>query len=600
MFDDLLLWDAANLAGLSLLVIAALWLRYTARHDSLAAHVKLGDTTGVPSTFPYIFPLLGSLPVTYLWDPRAFVLNRKNFFQSAHPVLVKILTQEFYVIRGPENVKALFKNSWMCTSIPFVKFALGYAFGLPAKALSLYDKDDSGGGHVPHPGSNVEARNRIDYLVYQSLVRFLEGKGLSPFWNRFVDNITQQLHGLNDRIGSDWEYHADLMKVVGDETTVSIINAFCGPHLLRLNPHFLQDYWDFDRNLQTYLQGTALEEHRKRIPLTSSAGIPWFLAPRADAARKRVLNAVKIWQQHARDHFNDSAISADGDDPFWGSSFFRERQEIFLKWTVSTTLPSHPRILEQYGRELYCGLHLSFEPVSADIVYRARNSISAASWAIYDIYRDPEMLASVRAEVDACVLKSPDGRIRFDIDQLLRLPVLQAVYAETLRLRMHFYIIRMPDRVDINIRDWIIPRRKVIVTPTTVAHMDSGVWNTGLKNEHPVDKFWIGRFLKYPSTGDTGNTQPHNAISSSEFSTKGLEGSWIPYGGGPRQCPGRHFAKRQILLTIALMVSLFDCEILEEGKGVQEDFTLMGFGSGVSHPIGRVPMRIRRRSNSKM
>lgn len=174
-----------------------------------------------------------------------------------HPVLVKILTQEFYVIQGPENIKALFKSSWACTSIPFVKFALGYAFGLPAKALTLYDKDDSGGGHVPQPGSTVEARNRIDYRVYQSLVRFLEGKRLLPFWNRFADNITQQLYSLHDHIGPDWDHCADLMKMVGDEATVSILKAFCGPYLLSLNPHFLEDYWEFDRNLQTYLQGTA-------------------------------------------------------------------------------------------------------------------------------------------------------------------------------------------------------------------------------------------------------------------------------------------------------------------------------------------------------
>ncbi len=236
----------------------------------------------------------------------------------------------------------------------------------------------------------------------------------------------------------------------------------------------------------------------------------------------------------------------------------------------------------------------------ANFSYRVRNSISAASWTIFETYRDPELLASVRAEVDACALKGPDDRIRFDVDQLLRLPVLQAVYAETLRLRMHFYIIRMPDRVDINIRDFVIPRRKVIVTPTTVAHMDSKAWDTGLKNEHPVDQFWIGRFLKYPSENAHGNTQQHDPACSPIFSTKELEGSWIPYGGGPRQCPGRHFAKRQILLTTALMVSLFDCEILEEGRNVQEDFTLKGFGSGVSHPSGKVPMRIRRRGTNSM
>ncbi|KAL9620892.1 MAG: hypothetical protein Q9160_004675 [Pyrenula sp. 1 TL-2023] len=481
-----------------------------------------------------------------------------NFFQSAHPVLVKILTQEFYVIRGPENIKALFKSSGACTSIPFVKFALGHAFGLPAKALSLYDKDNSGGGHVPHPGSRVEARNRIDYRVYQSLIRFLEGDRLLPFWYRFADNITQQLYCLHDCIGSEWEYRDDLMKVIGDEATVSIFNALCGPYLLSLNPHFLQDYWDFDRNLQTYLQG-----------------VPRFLARRAYFIRKRCLDTVKVWQQHARDHCKDSAISADSDDPFWGSSFFRERQKMFLE-------------MDGFDYDA-----IASEDFGA--IWALRNSVTAASWTIFEIYRDPELLNSVRTEVNTCASKDVDGRIRFDIDRLLRLPILQAVYAETLRLRMHFYIIRMPDRVDINIQNWIIPRKKVIVTPTTVAHMDSEAWSTGLKDEPPIDQFWIGRFLRYPSKGGHGNTQPHESASTPIFSTKEHEGSWIPYGGGPRQCPGRHFAKRQILLTTALMVSLFDCEILGEGRNVKEDFTLKGFGSGISHPAAKVPTKLRRR-----
>ncbi|KAI2463060.1 cytochrome P450 [Annulohypoxylon bovei var. microspora] len=564
MFFNLVSLHGANLGAAALLLIAALWFRYAARRDKFMVYEKRDDAKGAPSTFPYIFPLLGSLPVAYLWNPRAFVLNPNNFFQSAHPVRVKILTQEFYVIWGPENVKAFFRNSWACTSIPFVKFALGYAFGLSSKALSLYDRDDSGGGPVPHEGSTVEARNRIDYRNYQTLIRFLEGKGLLPFWNRFTDNITQQLYGLYDRIGSDWDYRADLMDVVGDEATVSILNALCGPYLLRLNPHFLQDYWDFDRNLQTYLQG-----------------VPWFLAPRAYAVRKRVLDAVKAWQQHARHHYDESAVGADGDDPFWGSSFFRERQDMFLE-------------MDGYDYDAIASQDFG-------AIWAARNSITSASWAIFEIFRDPELLASIRVEVDACAFTGADGRIRFHIDQLLRLPILQAVYAETLRLRMDFYIIRMPDRVDMNIKDWIIPRRKVIVTPTTVAHMDSKTWNTGLNNEHPVDQFWIGRFLKSPpKSAHSINTQTPHDPASPTFSIKEFEGSWIPYGGGPRQCPGRHFAKRQILLTTALMVSLFDCEILNEGKDVQGDSTLKGFGSGVSYPSAKVPVKIRHRDRSNM
>lgn len=144
----------------------------------------------------------------------------------------------------------------------------------------------------------------------------------------------------------------------------------------------------------------------------------------------------------------------------------------------------------------------------------------------------------------------------------------------------------MPDRVDMNIQGSIIPRQKVIVAPTTVAHMDPEAWSTGMNGEHPLDQFWAGRFLSYPSK-PTSRSMP-------EFSSKIIGGSWVPFGGGPQQCPGRHFAKRQILLTIAMMVSLFDCEVLDES--VREDFTLWGFGSGVSNPVGKVPFRIRRRT----
>jgi len=214
---------------------------------------------------------------------------------------------------------------------------------------------------------------------------------------------------------------------------------------------------------------------------------------------------------------------------------------------------------------------------------------------VFEIYRDPELLAIIRAEVDACVLDRTDDLIQFDVDRLLRLPFLQAVYAETLRLRMHFYIVRMPDKADLDIRGRVIPRRKTVVTLTTVAHMDKEAWNTGLNDEHPLDQFWPGRFLKYSPEDANGNGQSQTTTSPPTFSTKENEGSWIPYGGGPRQCPGRHFAKRQTLLTMALMVSLFDCEILEGGKNVQEDLTLKGFGSGISHPAGSVPVRIRQR-----
>jgi hypothetical protein len=165
------------------------------------------------------------------------------------------LHYEFYVVQGADNIKALFKNSWASTSTAFSKFALGYAFGLPAQPLGLYDRDDSGSGHVPHSHSQVEPRNRIDYRDHQTLVRLLEGKGLSPLSERFASDITERLHDLYTGLCSGSREYTDLMRFVGDMTTTSTLDALCGPYLLKLNPGFVEDFWVFDRNLQTYLQG---------------------------------------------------------------------------------------------------------------------------------------------------------------------------------------------------------------------------------------------------------------------------------------------------------------------------------------------------------
>lgn len=60
-------------------------------------------------------------------------------------------------------------------------------------------------------------------------------------------------------------------------------------------------------------------------------GIPRIFAPKAYAIRDRCIHALKIWQEHARGNFTSSAIGPDGDDEFWGSRSFRERNAMSLE-----------------------------------------------------------------------------------------------------------------------------------------------------------------------------------------------------------------------------------------------------------------------------
>lgn len=67
----------------------------------------------------------------------------------------------------------------------------------------------------------------------------------------------------------------------------------------------------------------------------------------------------------------------------------------------------------------------------------------------------------------------------------------------------------------------------------------------------------------------------------------------MAFGGGVHACPGRHFAKREVLRTIALLVTLFDVEVMDE-RGAME-MSAVKFGFGLLGPTGKVPARMRRR-----
>lgn len=77
------------------------------------------------------------------------------------------------------------------------------------------------------------------------------------------------------------------------------------------------------------------------------------------------------------------------------------------------------------------------------------------------------------------------------------------------------------------------------------------------------------------------------------FSLRGLEGVWIPFGGGPRACPGRHLARHHMLVIVAAMVMLFDIEITAGEHALRDSHANHGLGTLL--PVGKVPFSIRRR-----
>ena len=208
----------------------------------------------------------------------------------------------------------------------------------------------------------------------------------------------------------------------------------------------------------------------------------------------------------------------------------------------------------------------------------------------------------------------------FDINSLSRQPLLQSVYAEILRLYISVFLTRCDERSDVRVNDWLLPKNKIILVSSDPAHFDPEIWNS-TDGQHPPAAFWPERFLVRKDAHNAAvprkttllhnaedNPAPHgrqlgiespsppNSDSDTKtpckFTLNNRNGSWIPYGGGSRACPGRHFAKQEILVTVAMLLADFDIEILGDESALEIQSGRFGLGAQV--PVGRIPVRIKR------
>jgi cytochrome P450 len=421
---------------------------------------------------------------------------------------------------------------------------LRYVFSLPKSAAQTYYNDDSGEHEKPHEDSSVESHNRVDFLTRSSFVKFLTGPGLAPLSARFEHNISEGLNCLAP--SQSWIPITDLMDVFQHHVSGAVIDAMCGHFLLKQHPTFLSDFWKIDHNIMTLFTRT-----------------PQFMARNAYRSRDRALDAVKAWHAWAKDNFDPAAIGPDGDDPYWGTKFFRERQDMFLNMTG-------------FNADAVASQELAF-------IWGANtNAIISAFWVTLEVFKDPEILATIRDEVEDCIKPDVTGQVAFDLPKLLKKPFLQAVLSETLRLRVNGFLVRRPMRESLKIHEWTIPKDRFCLTSSTPGHMDPNVWCQGANAAHAVTDFWPGRFLK-----------PNKSTGQMEFSLKGTEGSWMPFGGGIHMCPGKVFAKHVICLSVATMVTRYDCIVTAKVKDME--MSTRNFGFGTSAPVGKVPVLMRRR-----
>jgi cytochrome P450 len=212
------------------------------------------------------------------------------------------------------------------------------------------------------------------------------------------------------------------------------------------------------------------------------------------------------------------------------------------------------------------------------------NVIPASFWYLFEALSSEGLLDETRNEL-ARTLGGPNAIFddMFEPAKLTNNDLLQSIYAETLRLHVITLIVRTAKK-EHNIGKWLFAKDQGLIVSSHVEHLNAQ-WDSN-DGQHPFTTFHPGRFL-VQDQHTPGEQTP-------KFSMDGRQGQWIPFGLGEHMYPGRHFAKQEMIINFAVLVSAFDIELLTP-KGWRPEDNLNSYGFGTQQPKQKTPSRVRRR-----
>ncbi|KAL0542195.1 hypothetical protein IC582_022290 [Cucumis melo] len=161
-------------------------------------------------------------------------------------------------------------------------------------------------------------------------------------------------------------------------------------------------------------------------------------------------------------------------------------------------------------------------------------SATIIQWAMAYLLQNPKVMSKAKEELNQIIGR---GNAIIEESQIEKLPYLQAIIKETLRLQSSLLLPRK-SQSQVTISGYTIPKGTQIIVNLWALGRDSNIW------EQP-NCFMPERFF-----GD--------------LNTKGRDFGFIPFGSGRRICPGKPLGVRVVHLIVGSLVHWFDWK-LEDG-----------------------------------
>ncbi|KAH6652390.1 putative cytochrome P450 [Truncatella angustata] len=440
------------------------------------------------------------------------ILNKKGLAQF------NLVNNRVFVVRGQENIQTVFGSSHRLGTEPiFVSFFFPVFYRMPKEDARRFARDLSGSGRLPAPGhEHLPAEKRIWQGYEHLFTKWMSQRGtcLQPITEHLVQCYSRRLEECFavDKLTTISLFDFCKQLVMGSYT-----EATFGPRIFEINPNLIQAFWELD----------------SQIPVLALR-IPGWLYAKPYKKQEAFFDMIRKWKASALANFDVNGPAVDSNwEPNFGARINRE----VLFWIKENG----------FSDEFATG------SLSMFVFGMSTNSIPITMWMIIYMLKDNGILQLIRKDLATVFTTDPKtGERRMNVDKLVKLPLMQSIFTEVLRLHMNFNLLRHVNE-SMNIDGNTVAKGSLLSVPMVMAHYDEDDWKN---EEHPVTEFWAERHITWV---ERTNAQGE-VVTERAFTVASRPSSYFPFGGGRHICPGRYLAKRLIFVATAVFISRFEIE----------------------------------------
>ncbi|KEF56519.1 uncharacterized protein A1O9_06706 [Exophiala aquamarina CBS 119918] len=472
-----------------------------------------------PPMLPYALPWLGHAMEFLSEEPGSFwrMLRDKLRATGTEVDICTILLggQKAHVISSAAAVQALFKDKSVSRELFNHQLARNSLGTSQADAERMWPSAAAiAKGAEKDRKLSMEALNH-EYLLSQAAVSALTSKFTECF------NASLQAAELD----SEWTT-VDLLSWLKTKMFDASTTAVLGTKILEMNPDLVEQYWHYDAGF-----------------LPRFYGLPKWLKPEAYRGMEEMIARTEGWVKHVLDQCDQNPPEEPEWEPMFGAKLVRARHRFYEREGVTL------RGKAAFDLGLLFGLSANAIPITGWILIHLLSPLTPK-----DVL--PRILREVK---DA---RRHDGEI--DVTRLLSQPLLNSVLHETLRHYVDSLVTRQLAS-DTILDGYLLRKDDLIMAPSWLSQHDSVFWEE--EQRASVNTWCAERFLR------------HNAMTGKdEFSSSWTSGKFFPFGGGGYICPGRVFAKQEILIALAMLLMQFEIKFVEY-LGTDKTGTTVGLGT---------------------